>query len=583
MHQHVAAQAGSVAPNGQPVSDQRFYSNQNIHNMGTQAHFAPHSLPPWRGADVMNGLFSVDITFQGPEHGGLGSTRFSDDVVEESCRETGQPREQTPFVQVLMVLKEFLAQRRLNEPFTGGLSSYALLLLVVAVAKERKIIKQEMERVERQRMVVASGGNTVMTTRENGTSISAADKTVHTKPKACARTLEPKSDEQPMTSSVASPQAQTSRKKTAAPLSTPKGDAATKSRTNPQRAVKRQTEHSKPVPSHPKPRPKVSSWASIASKSPKPISQSNSVAASPVTVKSTPKAQSQPHKISSFAEAVSGKQQPTRPHPVKSSADQKEDTPKSESKKSRKHFGQSKSQGSSQTATSAKSPTIAIASRPERSKEQPNHNHNSGSKVPTGNQMKTADNTATEKESSDGQSETNLNAPSLFPQGSNDVLEVLCSGESTPGKLLMHFLLYYGQHFDSRATAVDVSGKNNPEYHRRNGMSPFPVLSPYVPRLTGGTMDPVTGMLTVDPIVIFDAIPGREGSNVARSCYAWSNIRWHFNHCYMTLSSAVERGGTPSSAAAVVEKGASNADGKRVDRSDTPNLVSPILELLLSF
>ena len=65
--------------------------------------------------------------------------------MQDACNETGLPPESTPVVQVLMIIKELLAQRRLNEPFSGGLSSYAILLLVVAVVKERRIIKKEME------------------------------------------------------------------------------------------------------------------------------------------------------------------------------------------------------------------------------------------------------------------------------------------------------------------------------------------------------------------------------------------------------------------------------------------------------
>jgi hypothetical protein len=104
----------------------------------------------------MNGLLLVDITFDGPEHGGIGSTAFSARVVQDACNETGLPPESTPVVQAAMVLKELLAQRRLNEPFSGGLSSYALLLLVVSVMRERKAICEELERVERQRRAVAS-------------------------------------------------------------------------------------------------------------------------------------------------------------------------------------------------------------------------------------------------------------------------------------------------------------------------------------------------------------------------------------------------------------------------------------------
>jgi hypothetical protein len=54
-----------------------------------------------------------------------------------------------------MILKEMLAQRRLNETFSGCLSSYAILLLAVAVIKKRRAIRKELERVERQRKAIA--------------------------------------------------------------------------------------------------------------------------------------------------------------------------------------------------------------------------------------------------------------------------------------------------------------------------------------------------------------------------------------------------------------------------------------------
>jgi hypothetical protein len=118
----------------------------------------PTSRPqPWRGADVMNGLLSLDITFEGPEHGGIGSTEFSAHAVADICQATGLVPDATPFVQVLMVLKELLAQRSSTSPFSGGLSSYAVLLLVVALVRERAVIREEIERVERQRKAVAAG------------------------------------------------------------------------------------------------------------------------------------------------------------------------------------------------------------------------------------------------------------------------------------------------------------------------------------------------------------------------------------------------------------------------------------------
>ena len=174
------------------------------------------------------------------------------------------------------------------------------------------------------------------------------------------------------------------------------------------------------------------------------------------------------------------------------------------------------------------------------------------------------------------------------------MLEVLCSGEETSGKLLMHFLLYYGEHYDANTTAVDVSGKHNSGFHYRvPGMtSTDHLLSPFIPKMSKGTIDPITGMLTVDPIVIYDAIPGRETSNVARSCFAWANIRWNFAHCYMTLCSAVERTGTTRPTSLVtgvkgqtVENPDENGSGSiQADGSADPApTVSHILEQLLAF
>ena len=99
---------------------------------------------------------------------------------------------------------------------------------------------------------------------------------------------------------------------------------------------------------------------------------------------------------------------------------------------------------------------------------------------------------------------------SVFPQGFHDVVEVLCAGETTAGKLLMHFLLFYGQHFDSQSTAIDYSGTHPRDVNRNNGYSQF---SPYMQRRTAGTYDPVTGMLTVDPIVVYDPLEGAENNN----------------------------------------------------------------------
>jgi hypothetical protein len=107
-------------------------------------------------------------------------------------------------------------------------------------------------------------------------------------------------------------------------------------------------------------------------------------------------------------------------------------------------------------------------------------------------------------------------------------------------------------------------------------------------------------MLTVDPIVVYDPLEGAEDNNVARSCFAWSSIRWVFAQSYMTLSSAVERSGTPpttpgdgdsgnmnreaknTSTAAQVDHGVSVEESREATTVEN-NMVSPLLELLLSF
>merc|ERR1711939_1165559 len=75
----------------------------------------------------------------------------------------------------------------------------------------------------------------------------------------------------------------------------------------------------------------------------------------------------------------------------------------------------------------------------------------------------------------------------------------------------------------------------------------------------------MTGMLTVDPIMIYDPLEGAENNNVARSCFAWSSIRWVFAQSYMTLSSAVEMSAGHSSEQARMRSPSSSASqGTRI-------------------
>jgi hypothetical protein len=132
-------------------------------------------------------------------------------------------------------------------------------------------------------------------------------------------------------------------------------------------------------------------------------------------------------------------------------------------------------------------------------------------------------------------------------------------------------------------------------------MSPFSYLSPYIPRRAAGNIDPVTGMLTVDPIVIYDPLEGSEHKNVARRCFAWNSVRWIFAQSYATLSSAVERSTTPPAtpaggkasihAAPIASTvSADDDDDDDADPGYNPDAVgdlmdpsSPLLRCLLSF
>jgi DNA polymerase sigma len=69
-------------------------------------------------------MLAVDISFEGSGHGGVASSKYVRDLLHNRYPET---------IPLVLVIKELLAQRHLNEPFTGGVSSYAVVLMVVAV------------------------------------------------------------------------------------------------------------------------------------------------------------------------------------------------------------------------------------------------------------------------------------------------------------------------------------------------------------------------------------------------------------------------------------------------------------------
>jgi len=469
-HQQIAARAASAAA-GQTLP------TSEISRTGSCLDPHQHYQPPWRGADVMNGLLKLDITFEGPEHGGLGSTEFSARVVAEACQETGSNPDATVLVQVLMVLKEILAQRKLNEPYSGGLSSYATLLLVLALLKERAVIREEIERAERQKQAMVTG--------DGNSSFSV-----------------------PLEQSASARQ-ETKASNSAVQSRTPSNAASVVDRKKPMTKPSLQKKSS------------ASSWASIAKSNPK--SAITSTETKKVKAETTAETQTRP---STFADAVARPAQLASKTPPVPMTKAKEPPSKREKEETGGFYAAAKKKNLSPRTGGEKISLDGAGPKPGSSD--------------ISSQKSAGGNSTSPSLSVDP---TLVGTPSFYPQGYNDVIEVLCSGETTAGKLLMHFLLFYGQHFDAQTTAIDVSGKH--ERDVAGQAHPCSYFSPYIQRRAAGRIDPVTGMLTVDPIVVYDPLEGAEGNNVARRCFAWSSVRWVFAQAYATLSSAVERSATP--------------------------------------
>jgi len=556
-------QAPSLAEASAVSSNERGMMEHGKTNNTTQTSmppFASQQAFPWRGADVMNGLLKVDITFEGPEHGGIGSTKFSSRVVKEFCNETGLPQDSTPAVQALMVVKELLAQRRLNEPFSGGLSSYALLLLVISVLRERAIICQELERVERQRQLVAA---------EN------VDQRIGAFPLNHAATPVEQASTNKKVAKVTQSAPQKANSKPSWNVAARGGSSNSHGTNKNGRAqpIAKKANVAPPAKAAP------SSWASIAMKSSSQTRIAKVSKDGPEKANSEKKASTQQpktvRKASSFADAVAnGRRGPKQTSAKAGSVSQPR---KSESQRGQKNMP------ASPKPASEPEPRASSQSTPQ----------SNASSVPSPQVGSVVQSQADEGSFTERRS--------MFPQGFHDVTEVLCSGETTAGKLLMHFLLFYGQHFDSQSTAIDYSGTHKREMNMNNG---FSVVSPYMRRRSGGSYDPMTGMLTVDPIVVYDPLEGAEMNNVARSCFAWSSIRWVFAQSYLTLLSTVEINQNHASGQGGNARGISRSEQKSQSTSQNENELShpwngpyghdksgnmmidassPLLELLLSF
>ena len=118
-------------------------------------------------------------------------------------------------------------------------------------------------------------------------------------------------------------------------------------------------------------------------------------------------------------------------------------------------------------------------------------------------------------------------------------------------------------------------------------MIEFDRLSPFVPRPPGGTIDPITGMFSVDPIVVYDPLEGAIDHNVTKRCYCWNNVKWVFAQCYMTVSTIVETSDTtcgkisPSADSKKCKQ--DDANGKSSGNGKPKEEQEPILEHFLSF
>ena len=75
------------------------------------------------------GLISVDISFDGPAHRGLHTATYVRYMVTTHAG----------LHPLTVVLKQLLVERGLNDPYSGGLSSFALVLLIAFVLQRRRV------------------------------------------------------------------------------------------------------------------------------------------------------------------------------------------------------------------------------------------------------------------------------------------------------------------------------------------------------------------------------------------------------------------------------------------------------------
>ncbi|XP_033143422.1 uncharacterized protein LOC103858376 isoform X1 [Brassica rapa] len=95
-------------------------SNSNTDMVGFEDSAAANSLPTKAGNMANAKCVRLDISFKTPSHTGLQTTQLVKDLTEQFPAATP----------LALVLKQFLADRTLDQSYSGGLSSYCLVLLI---------------------------------------------------------------------------------------------------------------------------------------------------------------------------------------------------------------------------------------------------------------------------------------------------------------------------------------------------------------------------------------------------------------------------------------------------------------------
>ena len=436
----------------------------------------PHTtFSSWRGADIANNLIKVDISFEGPEHGGLMSSAYVAQLIkraETDSKILGCEPGDNVLIQVTCVLKELLAQKRLNEPFSGGLSSYALILMVMTVVKQAKA-KLERQKKERAKIIsdISNGKRSkakAAAATNGGGAEGGTGKTLTASAAAAAESLD--------FSEGASSTAATldSASETDSPSKKKKHNNKKKSKKEEEEeATDRDAAEAGIEPTDApaaaedaqakQPRPAL--WSDIVKPKDVAAAAPGPVAAKPESVAQTPVA------------AV--------PAPASAPAAILEVPLKSAEKAP-----------AVAAAPKTKSPPAAPKSPPAAPKQP--------SAVPA------AAVTAASRSSSPDLDSAAVVVPEVQ--------------RITVGSLLMHFLHFYGREFNPATMYVDSKDEEGRPGIRDDARRGGP----------NTTVNEETGMPTMaDPLVIINPIDNK--TNVARSCFAFSALQWTFGQCFNTL------------------------------------------------